>query len=130
MITSVGLPINLEMEAVTMGFAFKSNFILPMNGSDFWAILSQPFDVHSTPITSFKRSIEDNDGDEIGFDNEENEKFERHQVKAEVVVESGTDRNDNDFDDDISDLDNKFASTRWLVYKGFAEIAERYRLFV
>lgn len=126
MITGIGLPVNLEQEAVTMGFAFKSSFVLPMNASDFWAVLSQPFDVHGTPITSFKRSIDDNDGDVNGFDSEENEKFERHQVRAEVV-DSGTDANDSDADndDDKSNLGNKFASTRWLVYKGLAEIAER-----
>lgn len=128
MIAGVGLPVNLELEAVTMGVVFKSGFILPMNSSDFWAILSQPFEPTSHPITVFnKRSTGEIDGDENGFDYDENEKFERHEVRAEVV-ENGVDGNENDVsdeDEDVSDLGNKYASTRWLVYKGLAEIAEQ-----
>lgn len=122
MIAGVGLPVNLELEAVTMGFAFKSNFVLPMNASDFWAVFSDPFDATSHPITVFQRSI-DESNESMGFDNEQNEKYEKHHVKAEIV-ESGTESNLDNFDD--SDQTNGLASTRWIVYKGLAEIAEKF----
>lgn len=124
MITGIGVPVNLELEAVTVGAAFKSNFILPQNVSDFYALLSDPFHENSHLVSTFKRSIQDVDSDENGFDAEQNETFERHQVRAQVV-ESGTEPQFDYDDDKISG--NKFASTRWLVYKGLAEIAERYK---
>lgn len=102
-----------------MGFVFKSGFILPMNSSDFWAILAEPFNLQTHPITNFnKRSINENDAIVNGFDSQQNEKFERYQVKAEIV-ESGTEEDDN------SDFGKNVASTRWLLYKGLSEIAER-----
>ncbi|XP_031621776.1 uncharacterized protein LOC116339848 [Contarinia nasturtii] len=121
-IAGVGLPVDLELEAVTMGFVFKSGFILPMNATDFWAVFSDPFDVSTHPITTFnKRSIHENidDSASTGYDSEQHEQYERHQIEAEVV-ESGTESNSIDSSDDI----NNYASTRWLVYKGLAEIAE------
>lgn len=125
MIAGVGLPVNLELEAVTMGFAFKSSFVLPMNASDFWAVFSEPFDATSHPITVFQRSIDEID-ESTGFDNEQNEKYERHHVKAEIM-ESGIESNF----DSVENLDqsNGLASTRWIVYKGLAEIAEKFVFF-
>lgn len=106
-----------------MGFVFKSGFVLPMNATDFWDVLRDPFDVTTHPITTFdKRSIHDNSDSSVatGYDNEQHEKYERHQIEAEVV-ESGTESNNVEYSDD----DNNYASTRWLVYKGLAEIAEK-----
>ncbi|XP_055300283.1 uncharacterized protein LOC129567437 [Sitodiplosis mosellana] len=124
MIAGVGLPVELNLESVTMGFVFKSGFVLPMNGSDFWAVLSDPFSSTSHPITVFERSIDESDDESKGFDNEQNEKYERHHVNAEIV-ESGTETTESHFDS-VEDADetNRLASTRWLVYKGLAEIAE------
>lgn len=122
MIAGVGLPVNLELEAVTMGFAFKSSFVLPMNASDFWAVFSEPFDATSHPITVFQRSIDETD-ESTGFDNEQNEKYERHHVKAEIM-ESAIGSNFNSVEN--SDQSNGLASTRWIVYKGLAEIAEKF----
>lgn len=98
-----------------------------MNSSDFWASSADPFDVHPHPITSFnKRSIDENDALSVnGFDSQQNEKFERYEVKAEIV-DSGTESNTDSSEDDGSDLSEKIDSTRWLFYKGLAEIAERY----
>lgn len=109
---------NLELEAVTIGFAFKSGFFLPMNASNFWNMFAEPFDIHTHPID--KRSI--GESDENGYDSVQNEKFERHQAEAEVI-ETGTEGNFNE--NDMPDLADDFASTRWLVYKGLAEIAEK-----
>lgn len=126
MIAGVGLPVEgLELEAVTMGFVFKSGFVLPMNASDFWAVFSEPFSPTSHPITVFERSIDEND-ESNGFDHEQREKYERHHVKAEIV-ESGTEQNVNSFDE--SDQSDTLSSTRWLVYKGLAEIAEKFVFF-
>lgn len=131
MITGIGIPVELDLETVTIGFAFKSSFILPMNASDFWAIVSQPFNPTSHPITVFERSINDHDDDELkGFDNEQNEQFEKHYVEAEIV-ENGTEKVESDFDSVAdSDQTNNLASMRWLVYKGLAEIAEKFGLFL
>lgn len=102
-----------------MGLAFKANFFLPMNATDFFQPFSEPLEFIGTqPID--KRSIADSD--ENGYDSEQNEKFERHLADAEVV-ESGTEGNSEYIDN--SDVDSDFASTRWLLYKGLAEVAER-----
>lgn len=104
-----------------MGFVFKSGFVLPMNASDFWAYSSNPFSETSHPITVFQRSIVDSDATK-GFDEEQMEKYEKYQVKADIV-ESGTEANIDSAEN--SDQIDHLASTRWLVYKGLAEIAEQ-----
>lgn len=99
-----------------------------MNASDFWAIVSHPFSPTSHPITVFERSINEHDDDNTvkGFDNE---KFEKYYVEAEIV-ENGTEKVEPDFDSATeSDQSNNLASMRWLVYKGLAEIAEKFGLF-
>lgn len=118
-IAAVGLPVNLELEAVTIGFSFKCNYILPSNASDYWGVLSDPFDVTSHPI--HRRSVKESEETaSSGYDYQQHEKFERHSVDA-GVVESGTIKNHIENKEPVND----FASTRWLVYKGLAEIAEK-----
>lgn len=78
----------------------------------------------------------------IGFDSEQNENFEKHQVEAEII-ESGTEttNNVNDLsDEDLWFQDEPFnrledplrprapqnlGTSRWTVYKGLAALAER-----
>lgn len=119
------MPVDLDLETVTMGFVFKSGFVLPMNVSDFSAIFSDPFDPTTHPITNFfKRSVDEIDDSVIGFDSEQNEKYERHLAEAEVV-ESSTE-NEEDFSNVASsDEANNFDTIRWLVYQGLAEVADK-----
>lgn len=138
---------------------FKAEFFLPENASNYLNILADPFDLTTRPITGRRRrrrSIEEieaptekpkNAVDEYhGYDVEQNEKYERHQVEAEIV-ESGTEPSDDDddnnqmsdeelwFQDDHYDKSNdpmalkhpqNLATSRWTVYKGIAALAERF----
>lgn len=135
---------------------FKAEFFLPENASNYINFFADPFDVTTRPITGRKRrrrSIEEleaptempmNTMDEYhGYDNEQHEKYERHQVEAEIV-ESGTEPPDDDsemsdeelwFQDDQYDKSNdplalkhpqNLATSRWTVYKGIAALAERF----
>lgn len=155
-ISGIGIPVDLDLESVTIGYVFKAEFFLPENASNFLNILADPFDVTTRPITGKRRrrrSIEEIDVptevpsnalDEYrGFDSVQNEKFEKHQVQAEMV-ESGTEPSDND--DDTSDDEVWFqgdqynrandpmalkhpqnlATSRWTIYKGMAALAERF----
>lgn len=138
---------------------FKAEFFLPENASNYLNFFADPFELTTRPITGRKRrrrSIDEieaptenlsNAFDEYhGFDSEQNEKFEKHQVQAEVV-ESGTepsykDDDDNElsdeelwFQDDRFDRTNdpmalkhpqNLATSRWTIYKGMAALAERF----
>lgn len=161
LVMGVGLPVDLNLETVTMGYVFKAEFHIPYNASTYFNILADPFDISTEPISSFyrRRSLEEpkpTESPEImrtdfsGFDSEQNEKYEKHQVDVEVV-ESGTEtENDHasektsDFDaSDYDELtvpkDNNYrddpmslkvpqntATSRWTFYKGLASIAERF----
>lgn len=118
LITGVGLPVNLELEAVTIGFVFKYDFWLPQNASDFLQLLSDPFEPQTHTLN--KRSVS-NSEETYGFDDEQQEKFEKHLSDADVV-ESGTVMDDITNDGGIN---NNLATTRWLVYKALAEISEK-----
>lgn len=140
---------------------FKAEFFLPENASNYLNFFADPFDLTTRPITGRKRrrrsfdEIEaptqnpSNAFDEYhGFDSEQNEKYEKHQVKAEVV-ESGTEPSYNyDDDNELSDEELWFqedrfdrskdpmalkhpqnlATSRWTIYKGMAALAERFEL--
>lgn len=95
---------------------------LPGNVSAYWTGIAEPFELFGEkPIHSKKRrSIDEVDG--IGYDNEQNEKYERHQVDTNVI-ESGTETNQDANDEIYSD--SYLASHRWLLYKSLAEMAER-----
>lgn len=137
---------------------FKAEFFLPENASNYLNFLADPFDLTTRPITGRRRrrrSIEEietpttemptNAVDEYhGYDSEQNEKYEKHQVEAEIV-ESGPEPPADDenelsdeelwFQDDQYDKSNdplalkhpqNLATSRWTVYKGMAALAERF----
>lgn len=140
---------------MTIGYVFKAEFFLPENASNYLNILADPYDISTRPITGKKRrrrrSIEkptksaENVADEHkGFDIEQNERFEKHNVDVEVI-ESGTNA-PNQYDDEYADEKSWFAeehfdrskdplalkgpqnlgTTRWTIYKGMAAMAERF----
>lgn len=154
-ISGIGIPVDLELESVTIGYVFKAEFFLPVNASNYLNIIADPFDVSTQPISGFfdrkKRMIKESEltenpnnavEDFRGYDSEQNEKFEKHQIEAEVV-ESGTEafedknewQNDNSwFQNNVNDryknplslkAPQNLATSRWTIYKGLAILAER-----
>lgn len=160
LVMGIGLPVDLDLETVTMGYVFKAEFHIPYNASSYFNILADPFDISTEPISSFyRRSLEEPKPTESpekmridfsGFDSEQNEKYEKHQVDVEVV-ESGTETENEHVAEKISDFDSSdydeltvpkdnnyrddpmslkvpqnTATSRWTFYKGLAAIAERF----
>lgn len=91
---------DLKLEAITTGYVFKANYILPQNASDYLNAIADPFDVTPEPIkglfNEFRRSVDEFKPNEQpenepvseperGYDYEQHEKFERYQNEAEVV---------------------------------------------
>lgn len=127
---------------------------MPINSSAFTNPLNDPFDISTQPISLFNRKRRSNDHspevtenpNAIGFDSEQNEHYEKHQVDAEIV-ESGTEPTNDP--NEISDEESWFqeekynknddpmalkqpqnlGTSRWTVYKGMASIAERFEIF-
>lgn len=114
MICSLGVPVNLELESITIGYSLKSSFYLPSNTSNFWSF-SDPFNVLTSPNYVVGRSERGS-----GYDVEQQERFERNMAEMDVV-DSGTIRNDVQ----NSNMGNHFGTTRWLVYKGLAGVADK-----
>lgn len=132
-----------------MGYVFKAEFLLPDNVSNIINVLGDPFDVSTHSITSFDRKRRNSDDEQIsegykGFDSEQNEKYEMHNIEAEIV-ESGTEttyNSNNGMDDELlvpEDYEFKddpmalkvpqnTATSRWTLYKGFSTIAERFEI--
>lgn len=150
----------MDLESVTIGYIFKGQFFLPDNASHFLNPLNDPFDLTTQRITGIHRkrrslasstssesieSPESKIGDYHGFDDEQNENVERHQVDAEVI-ESGTESpsdTDETIDDELwidqnhsddndlrsSNIAQYLGTTRFSLYKGMAAVAERFNLF-
>lgn len=136
---------------MTIGYVFKAEFWLPETAANYLGFFDHPFDITTfTPISPGhkKRSIADdilaNDTvDSVrGYDNEQNEHFEKHtaQVKVESgkIVDPEQDKWDAEkawFEDEQFDRSKNamfirkpqnYATSRWTLYKGFAALAERY----
>lgn len=132
MIVGIGIPVDLEIESVTIGWVNKSEYFLPENASNFLSFLNDPFDLTTRPIDGFyvrKKREDDKPNDFVleepkptenpakiaensaeGFDSETNEKFEKHTVETEVVECGTTDLDsdaDEDEDDDVEDEDEE-----------------------
>lgn len=152
----IGIPVDLEIESVTIGWVQKSEYFLPENASNYLDFLSDPFDLTTRPIDGFyvRRKRDDlleepkptenpvklfENEAESGFDNEQNEQYEKHVVEAEVV-ESGTE----DDKKELTEADywnqedqaewmksarpnrpKNLALARWAIYKSMAILAER-----
>lgn len=156
MIVGIGIPVDLEIESLTVGWVSKSEFFLPENASNFLNFLSDPYDLTTRPITGFyvrKRRDElleetkptENPArlsldSERGYDSENDEQFERHNVDANVV-ENGPDDGDHqdtleaDYwnqEDDADWMKNvrpneprNLAMIRFGIYKSMAILSQR-----
>lgn len=151
---------SIEIESVTVGWVQKSEFFLPENASNFLGFLNDPFDLTTRPIGEFyvrKRrdslleepkptenpsKMLDAESDTNGFDMDANERFEKHQVEAEVIA-SGTEETEI-YDDELTEADywnqedhaewlnevrpnqwKNLAMARWGIYKSMAVLAQR-----
>lgn len=158
MITGIGIPVDLEFESVTVGWVNKVEYFLPENASNYLNFFNDPFDLTTRPIDGFFRkkrdslleepkptenpsTMLDTADDTKGFDIDENEKYEKHQVEAEVI-ESGTEEMDN-YSDELTEADywnqedraewlndikpkqpKNLAIARWGIYKSMAVLAQ------
>lgn len=108
----IGIPVDLEIESVTIGYVLKAEYFLPENASNYINFIADPFDLTTRPIGNFYRKRREDDGaDEMGaqlleepkpteapaaavnssgFDSVLNQKYEKYAVPA-IEVESGTD---------------------------------------
>lgn len=106
----IGIPVSLEIESVTIGYVFKSEFFLPENRSNFLNFIADPFDLTTRPITGFfvrkRRDVDDPEASDAplleepkpteapefknssGYDSVLQQKYEKYQVPV-VEVESG-----------------------------------------
>lgn len=161
---------DLEIESVTIGWVNKSEFFLPENATNFLSFLNDPFDLTTRPIDGFyvRKKREEDEEPKIleepkptenpvkiskdtveGFDSEANEKFERHEVEAEIVENEIEDsESDSDHEDDtrhgMSEADywnqedhaewlqnvhpkqpKNLALIRWGIYKIIALLSQR-----
>lgn len=123
-IAGIGIPVDLELESVTIGYVFKCEYFLPENASNYLNYLADPFDLTTRPISGFfdrkKRMIEEPKPTElppkldtvksaVGFDADLNQKFEKYEVQPEVIEsqtdeEQAPDYNGND-ENEMSDAD-------------------------
>lgn len=162
----IGIPVDLELESVTIGYVFKSEYFLPENASNFLNFLADPFDLTTRPISGFferkRRQLKDPNASDLplleepkpteapasksssGFDSDLNQKYEKYEVNA-VEVESGTDTPPVEEPQEVSDADywnqedkaewlndplrpkqpQNLGTSRWIVYKGIATLAQR-----
>lgn len=99
----IGLPVNLDVESVTIGFALKSKFPTPSNASHLWSTLAYPFDILDN--SNKKRSIK----------------------RARLVYNFQKYSTESNVSDHIDRKKaNNLASMRWTVYKALAEMGERW----
>lgn len=152
MISGIGIPVDLEFESVTVGWVQKSEFFLPENASNYLNFLYDPFDLTTRPIGNNyrkKRSdlLEEPKPTEnpaqvtFGFDSAQNEKYEKHQVEAEIV-DSGHEEYKNENELTEADYWNQedraewlrevhpnkpknLAMARWAIYKSMTILAQR-----
>lgn len=141
---------------MTIGYVFKAEFFLPENASNYLNFFADPFDLTTRPLSGKRRRRSFGAYEEIeaptevpsnavGYDKVQNEKYEKHQIQAEVV-ESGTEPTDDNemsdeelwFQDDQYDKSKdpmalkhpqNLATSRWTIYKGMAALAERFEVF-
>lgn len=152
-ITGIGIPVDLELESVTVGWVNKVEYFLPENASNYLNYFNDPFELSTRPIDGFYPIRKKRDSlleepkptenpytmhGEKGYDIDENEHFEKHQVEAEVV-ESGTEDDDDEmteadywnqedgaewFNDIKPKQPKNLAMARWGIYKSIAVLAQ------
>lgn len=117
LIVGIGIPVDLEIESVTIGWVLKAEYFLPENASNYLNIIADPFDLTTRPIGQYyvrKRreldgptlleepkpteaplvndissNITQTPSNSSGFDELLKQKYEKYEVPV-VEVESGT----------------------------------------
>lgn len=148
-----GVPVDLELESVTIGYVFKAEYWLPYNASTYIKILGDPLGPTPMPLSSFGRKIqkrspnintENRNSIETkkmnGYDNVMKQKYEKYETEAVEVqqkidnatVESATKEDNAVMNPLIPSIMDAFhakqpsnlATYRWTLYKGIAMLAE------
>ena len=149
MIMGIGVPVDLQVESVTIGYVFKCEYFLPDNASNYLNPLADPFDITPRPITGTFRKARDLEEqpkplkESSGYDEELQQRFETYEVQP-VQVDAGSDAPllennlvETDYwkqedgenwseDPERPDRPQNFATSRWSIYKGMAEFARKY----
>lgn len=84
----VGLPVDLDVESLTVGYAFKAEYFLPFNASELYEGIAEPFLPHPIQAEGRRKRevIEPNQ-----YPNEKN--LERYSVEAKVIQEESEQNN-------------------------------------
>lgn len=133
-IAGIGIPVDLELESVTIGYVFKAEYFLPENASNYLNFLADPFDLTTRPIGSFSKKKRDLTDESVqlaeepapteapttlnktsGYDAELHQKFEKYVVQPEEIA-SGTNSQQNAEEDELSDADywNQESKGDWM----------------
>lgn len=148
LIVGIGIPVTLEFESVTLGWAIKAEYWLPENATNFINIWKEPFRPTIKPLSGTypegwgnirRRSVPNNDANSTakndtttGYDSVRKEKYEMYNEEAVVV--NGTDIDmdeetlieDNVYDADTIKSPSNFGASRWTLYKGLEALVNRY----
>lgn len=128
LIIGVGIPVQLKVESVTIGWVNKVEFFLPENASNFLNFFNDPFDLTTRPIYGWydRRSMDGHSGgddepmglleepksteapeqfpaDDVVDSVDPNERYERHQSAVDIVersIDTTADLDDDDGDED------------------------------
>lgn len=127
LIVGIGIPVQLKIESVTIGWVNKVEFFLPENASNYLGFLRDPFDLTTRPNYGFydKRAIDDGDSVHLWKEaspteapgtflncEDPNEPHEMHQadveidekpITNEIDAENGSEDEDNEDDEDDDD---------------------------
>lgn len=96
----IGIPVDLELESVTIGWVFKAEYFLPENASNYLNFIADPFDLTTRPIGTFferKRRGLDGPSDVLLEEPKPTEApvagntLDEHRVQSSVVNSSGFD---------------------------------------
>lgn len=125
------------MESLTIGYVYKADYFLPVNASNFWDLIADPFNPTPLPINNRRRrEISD---EPVAQQQSSYEKSERYTVEAEEIGEGQQETvqypqekkwYDEDEPDDytLEDLKLKtphnLGQSRFTLYKGIEKLAE------
>lgn len=134
MISGIGVPVDLDLESLTLGYVFKSEYFLPVNSSDYFNIIGDPFDPTPRPINSRKRRDESKmDGNYEKYDVEVRE-IESGPNEENIVDHEKDKYNRKWYEDDepikytLEDIKkkqpNRLEQSRYTLYKGLEKMAE------
>lgn len=149
LIAGVGLPVDLEVESLTVGYVFKAEYFLPVNASQWYDWIKDPFEPHPIEAEGGRRkrsAIADDGTDQKQAETGETN-VERYVVEAKVISDDNDQQDDQLAEDEshwyeenesseeaannnysLEDIKNKspqdLSHSRFTLYKGIQKLAE------